>query len=399
LPSMTDDIANSIVFWVDPKATPRSSGADATYYAGLTPTYAPKNGPLDSIEELLLVKGVTPLLLYGYDKNRNGVIDPDETQTGGDPNNVGWAPYLTIYSRELNVDSTGNKRIYVNDTNLQTLQTSLAAVDADLATFIILCRLHAPTAIPATGLPKNISLSPANSVNTGDLNLGTAKAANTIASLYDLIDVYVTIPPPDPKAKDAKSTYVASPLMTTSIRSTRSYSSGAGGSQLADLLPKLLDKMTVKKDQQLYGRINLNTASQTVLTALANAGTITQTTGTGTNQKVTSTSLLSEADVTTILNTRPPLISTTPPEEVYQSPAWLITQAKLKVSTVKALEKYITTRSQVYRFQVIGYLDGGGPITRLDVAIDTNNGNPRVVHYRDLSELGKGFDIPQNNGQ
>ena len=37
------------------------------------PPYAPRNGPLGSIEELLLVRGVTPALLFGADLNRNGV--------------------------------------------------------------------------------------------------------------------------------------------------------------------------------------------------------------------------------------------------------------------------------------------------------------------------------------
>ena len=42
-----------------------------------------KNGPLDSLEELLLVNGVTPQLLFGNDRNRNGVLDPDEDDGNG----------------------------------------------------------------------------------------------------------------------------------------------------------------------------------------------------------------------------------------------------------------------------------------------------------------------------
>ena len=64
--------------------------------------YRCKNGPLDSIEELLLVKGVTMGLLFGNDRNRNGVLDPDEDDGSGVLDR-GWAAYLTIHSREQNV--------------------------------------------------------------------------------------------------------------------------------------------------------------------------------------------------------------------------------------------------------------------------------------------------------
>ncbi len=36
-------------------------------------------------------------------------------------------------------------------------------------------------------------------------------------------------------------------------------------------------------------------------------------------------------------------------------------------------------------------------MTRLEAVIDTNNGRPRIVHVRDLSQTGKGFPVPFNN--
>ena len=113
LPNMTDDVANSIVDWLDADDSPRTNGAESDYYGSLNPPYMAKNGPLDSIEELLFVKGVTPQLLYGNDLNRDGIFEPEE-EDGTGAFNPGWAGYLTIYSREQNVDSTGNPRIYVN---------------------------------------------------------------------------------------------------------------------------------------------------------------------------------------------------------------------------------------------------------------------------------------------
>ena len=83
LPGMTEDVADAILDWMDEDEEPREYGAEAEYYSGLNPPYAPRNGPLQTVEELLLVRGVTPQLLFGLDTNRNGLIDPHETSMGG----------------------------------------------------------------------------------------------------------------------------------------------------------------------------------------------------------------------------------------------------------------------------------------------------------------------------
>src|SRR5712691_9307179 len=110
LPGLTEDIVNSILDWMDPDDDPRADGAENSYYQTLPNPYRAKNGPLDTIEELLLVKGVTPQLLFGNDRNRNGILDPDEDDGTGIVN-LGWAAYLTVHSRERNIDSQGNPRL------------------------------------------------------------------------------------------------------------------------------------------------------------------------------------------------------------------------------------------------------------------------------------------------
>ena len=58
----------------------------------------------------------------------------------------------------------------------------------------------------------------------------------------------------------------------------------------------------------------------------------------------------------------------------------------------------MTARSQVYRFQVVGYFEDGGPTARIEVVVDANNGRPRVLYRRDLSDLGRGFNFGQPQG-
>ena len=149
LPNMTDDIANAILDWIDPNDPKRASGAKESYYSALSPPYHCKNGPLDSLEEMLLIKGVTPQLLFGNDKNRNGKLDADEDGSG--QVDLGWSAYLTVHSREVNYDNSNKPRLFLNDTNLDTMAAALpAAVGEDLANFIIAARLYGVTSLSAS---------------------------------------------------------------------------------------------------------------------------------------------------------------------------------------------------------------------------------------------------------
>ncbi len=67
LGSDRDTIVDSILDWIDPDDLHRVNGAESDYYQGLSPAYSAKNGPLDSMEELLKVRGVTPELFKGLE--------------------------------------------------------------------------------------------------------------------------------------------------------------------------------------------------------------------------------------------------------------------------------------------------------------------------------------------
>jgi general secretion pathway protein K len=64
-PFDADVIVDSILDWIDEDDRHRLNGAEDDYYTTLQPPYRAKNGPLDRVEELLLVRGVTPELFYG----------------------------------------------------------------------------------------------------------------------------------------------------------------------------------------------------------------------------------------------------------------------------------------------------------------------------------------------
>jgi type II secretory pathway component PulK len=405
LPNMTEDIANAILDWMDPDDDPRSNGAESSYYSSLSPPYRCKNGPLDSLEELLLVRGVTPQLLFGNDRNRNGILDPDEDDGTG-VLDQGWSAYLTVYSRELNVDSQGNPRIYVNDNDLNGLSQKLTtAVGPDLANYIIAYRVYGPASTQSSSgsssrssgppgaagsssgprAPGGAGSSSGRSANVpGGAGSSSGRSANvpggqggsprlssgnintrsgssrSISSLYELVNSSVSIPGSTPQAQPIQ---YPSPLNDPG--------------SLKQLMPLLLDSVTTNKASEIPARINVNTAPQAVLASLPG---------------------LTDADVQNIITQRPALSTTDAPDPIFQTPAWLITQANFDPTTLKTLEKYITAQSQVYRVQSVGYFDTGGPTARVEAVIDTNAGRPRILYWRDLTELGKGFDL-QNSSQ
>jgi len=485
LPNMTDDVANSIIDWLDPDSTPRTDGAEEDYYSSLTPPYHCKNGPLDSLEELLLVKGVTPQLLFGNDLNRNGILDPEEDDGTG-VLDQGWSQYLTVLSREQNVDSQGNARIYLNNSNLNALYNQLnAVVGPQLATYIVAYRIYGPASGSGSGSGGNtgaggngagasgagngggggnnsggnnpggmggsapsagggnggagFSSGAGNQAggaagaggmgastgggaggamaggggggagagsgggmagaSGGGMNAGggstqgssgqlSRNSLNTnltpsqsISSVFQLINSSVNVPAGgsttvttnvavSPNGQMASST-------TNSSTTTITYPSPLNDpSQLSQLLPLLLDETTTSQKSELPPRINVNTASAAVLATLPG---------------------LTESDVQNIVQNQPNYSSGETPDQAYQTTAWLITIASLSTSKVQALDSYITARSQVYRVQSMGTFDKGGPTARIEAVIDTNGGRPRILSYRDLTDLGRGFDPSQLN--
>lgn len=60
-------IVDSILDWMDRDDTPRDQGVEEDYYLDAEFPHRCKNGPLDSLEELLLVNGVTEDMFYGTD--------------------------------------------------------------------------------------------------------------------------------------------------------------------------------------------------------------------------------------------------------------------------------------------------------------------------------------------
>jgi len=65
-------ITDSILDWRDADSLHRLHGAEASFYMDLPNPYMPKDGPFDTVDELLLVRGVSRELFFGEEAKREG---------------------------------------------------------------------------------------------------------------------------------------------------------------------------------------------------------------------------------------------------------------------------------------------------------------------------------------
>lgn len=347
LPGMTEDIADSIMDWIDSDDEIREFGAELEYYSGLSPPYAPKNAPLDTVEELLLVRGMTPELLFGPDANRNGALDRNEASAGtvgGADNsdgsmNRGWSGYLTLYSLETNVRPDGTPRIDVNGSDMETLFNDLNdAVGEEWATYIVAYRQNGAYSGTAT-----------TGGASGKLDL-TASAKSTLSTVLDLIGTRVQV-----KFDGARQASVIESPFADDPAAMVLY------------LPKMMDNLTAGA-KVIPGRININQAPRAVLAGIPG---------------------LDEEKVEQIVSSREPEVSDSQPGRRYET--WILSEGIVTLDEMKALIPYVCAGGRVFRAQVVGYYDRAGPAARIEAIVDATASPPQLLSWRDISHLGRGY--------
>jgi DNA uptake protein ComE-like DNA-binding protein len=217
LPGMSLEVAAAIKDWTDGDDTVTPGGAEAPYYTSLNPPYKPRNGPLQTLRELLMVRGITAAMLYGRQTD-------DERRSGGsgsaDLREAGWQDAITVHSAVRNSSATGQDRVNLQSADEKTL-AGVKGISADLAKAIVAHR-----------------------------------NGNQLQSVLDLLDVR---PAPAPGAVGPNGLPIGP---------------GNPGNQTGqplvgeDLLIQIADDVTTEDRESITGPINVNSAGVDVLACL-----------------------------------------------------------------------------------------------------------------------------------
>ena len=365
LPGMTEEIADCILDWIDDDDDVRELGAELDYYDGLGVPYSPRNGPITSLDELLKIKGIDSWLLYGEDANRNGLLDPNEDDGEARPPDddadgiltLGWSSLLTTTAREVNLRADGEERLNVNQGLLTELYDAIVEeFDEDTAKFVVAYRMYGSTEDPETGdwpVPE-----PEDPVTKGELNLARGYRRE-IRSVYELVGITVTA---NEEGENGAETYTYESPWAGDPGSMESY------------LPDLMDVLSVSDDPYIDGRINVNQARREVLLGVP-----------GMTEELVDEILAARAVDSKTGEPSPEL------QEQRATAGWLVTEGLVELETMRLLDPFLTSRGAVFRMQVIGHFDAGGPFTRLEAVIDATGELPKVTFARDLTQLGKGY--------
>ncbi|MBN2477370.1 MAG: general secretion pathway protein GspK [Pirellulales bacterium] len=383
LPGMTEAIADAILDWIDADPASRQFGAEADYYTGLRVPYAPRNAAPASIEELMLVRGVTRALLMGADANLNYQLEPAETDAARQAQGVSlsgarltWASYLTVYSAERNVNPQGEPRVDLNEQDLDALHEKLTALfNPAWADFVVFYRQYGPyEEAEASGpsdadamAPTNESVPPETPRRVTGVGRGrsapsldlSVPAAFEITSVLDLVGAEVRVANPAAASDPSAEPYslVENPL-DDDPASVRVY------------LPELLDHATVDPRKVIRGRVNVNSAPRAVLAGVPG---------------------LDGALVEQIAaaRRRPGARDDAGRRHV----TWLLTEGLVDLPKMKALLPYLTTGGDVFRAQIVGFFDEPAPTARAELVIDATESPPRQLYYKDLRLLGVGYPL------
>ena len=117
LPGVTDEIAGAIIDWRDTDDTVVTNGAESTTYSQYG--YGAKNSDFETVDELMLVNGMTHDILYGPPP---GQAAPGQTPAADASGTSDWylthgiADYFTAWSTQPDTAADGTTRLSLLDT-------------------------------------------------------------------------------------------------------------------------------------------------------------------------------------------------------------------------------------------------------------------------------------------
>ncbi len=372
LPEMTEPIADAILDWIDSDDIARDFGAEASAYSAFG--YEPRNGPISSLDELLLVQGVTNELLYGADRNHNGILETNEQSLGGTMAR-GWSAFLTTSSVDAVVQA--DETIDLNQDDLEALYNALLAAEFsdDFAKYVVIYRQSGPFTpeIPEDGAEETDV--PVPSPISGVTLDFEQEGGTEIVSVLELIDSQSMATVPDQggqqegeqqqggqggqegeEQQQNQQVLVESPYMD--------------GDDLSTILPMMMSLLTASTELGGSSGVNMNHCSSAVMAGLP---AIDPNVVQNVVQLQDRTGTSGDAN--------------------YAFPTWPLGVGAVSVEEMRQLLPFAAGNGRIFRAQVVGYSEVPGVYARAEVVIDASGDAPQVLSWRDLSHLGLGFSL------
>ena len=332
LPMLSSEQAAAIVDWRDSDSTTTPGGAENDYYNELENPYDCANAPLQSVAEVMRIKGFSPTLLYGEDANRDGVLQTaeDDGEENDPPDNGdseldrGILPYVTTSSYSMNLNAAGEKRLNLNTAGNSELRNRLEG------------------RVSKENLRKIVQFR-------------KKKKFENIAQLLTGEGVEKTEEEKDgeEKVEDEESDAAGSDEEASSAALSESTQEGALVS--FDEFKAIVDDLTITEDEKLPGLININTAPREVLICLPGM----------TNQLADRIVERRSSDLGS-----------------FTTVADLATVEGVDAEKFGSLLPYITVRSSVFEALVVGYLPSRKAYSSIEAKIDMGGEGAKLVYYR-----------------
>ena len=123
-------IVDSVLDWKDTDDAHRLRGAENNYYMSLPTPYRAKNASFETLEELILVKGMTRDVLYGNEK-RKGIIHFITVHSGAATVNMNAAPKEVLMAIPHMTEGLANTIFMRHGANATASQQDLTAMIGD----------------------------------------------------------------------------------------------------------------------------------------------------------------------------------------------------------------------------------------------------------------------------
>jgi hypothetical protein len=280
------------------------------------------------------VRDITNEMLYGYDRNRDGVLDDVERSTGGGrsggfssatPVGRGFAPFVTVWSTEPNRGGMV-QRVNVNDENINALRNVLRSALA------------------------------VQRVNVNDENINALR--NVLRSALE------------PARADAVVQKARQGWNRRERPFTNVFDFAAKGGMKPEEFALVADQLTHTGQRNRSGLVNVNTAPREVLLCLPD---------------------LEEGDVDAIISKR----GTNGAGGVGWVAEALPTGSQGQVGEkAVAIGGRITGRSFQYSADILAVSADGRAFRRVKIVVDARQSPARVVYRKDLSALG--WPLPED---